>query len=388
MHVKASRSEVRGDAPECAGGRRRPLGAVAPNAEDGGALPDVWAIIRPGHVREKIAIFALDSRQTGSSRGGPLCLNHAPSSRPRKVKGSGDAKRQRRSAGKQSLRRNTGALLLYASARTPAGDEAERRKTSVGAMVAFLEECRASPDHAKLALARTPSPEELESVRVSDVVAKLECLRRLSEGDDPRSWPGRVLRPPSARDGGPTPRSPPSGGGAPLEEAEPLPGLLFPSAPSSPPPGVPSDEPCKASFPSPDLAPPPLAALPQDVLVCVFGLLPTRALAALKCTCRYFKSIIEDYGVRPSDSLWVSEPRYRDDPCKRCKRRYARGDVSLCRWHRKPYCQALPYGPGFWMCCQRSRRDAPGCDVGLHDNRWVPTFDRVAVPVRCKNAED
>ncbi|AWP15916.1 putative F-box only protein 34 [Scophthalmus maximus] len=61
--------------------------------------------------------------------------------------------------------------------------------------------------------------------------------------------------------------------------------------------------------------------------------------------------LIENYGVRPADSLWVCDPRYRDDPCKQCKRRYDRGDVSLCRWHHKPYCQALPYGPGYWMCC-------------------------------------
>ncbi|XP_076156707.1 F-box only protein 34 [Alosa pseudoharengus] len=131
---------------------------------------------------------------------------------------------------------------------------------------------------------------------------------------------------------------------------------------------------------------PYLAVLPHHVLVQIFSLLPTQALAALKCTCRYFRSVIESYDVRPTDSRWVSEPRYRDDPCKQCKRHYRRGDVSLCRWHHKPYCQAMPYGPGYWMCCRGAHKDAPGCNVGLHDNRWVPTFHRMNMPIY-KNRE-
>ncbi|XP_028251914.1 F-box only protein 34 [Parambassis ranga] len=124
-----------------------------------------------------------------------------------------------------------------------------------------------------------------------------------------------------------------------------------------------------------------LALLPHHLLVKVFLLLPTQSLAALKCTCTYFKFIIENYGVRPADSLWVSDPRYRDDPCKQCKKRYGRGDVSLCRWHHKPYCQALPYGPGYWMCCHSAHREAPGCNVGLHDNRWVLAFYGFNMPI-------
>lgn len=126
---------------------------------------------------------------------------------------------------------------------------------------------------------------------------------------------------------------------------------------------------------------PYLLVLPHHLLVKIFLLLPTQSLAALKCTCNYFAFIIDTYGVRPADSLWVSDPRYRDDPCKQCKKRYGRGDVSLCRWHHKPYCQALPYGPGYWMCCHGAHRDAPGCNVGLHDNRWVPAFHSINVPI-------
>ncbi|XP_063295145.1 F-box only protein 34 isoform X1 [Pelobates fuscus] len=126
--------------------------------------------------------------------------------------------------------------------------------------------------------------------------------------------------------------------------------------------------------------------LPHHIIVKIFHYLPTRTLAALKCTSCYFKFIIEHYDIRPCDSLWVRDPRYKDDPCKQCKKKYAKGDVSLCWWHPKPYCQALPYGPGFWMCCHVSPKDSRGCKVGLHDNRWVPachSFNRTI----CKKSE-
>lgn len=130
-----------------------------------------------------------------------------------------------------------------------------------------------------------------------------------------------------------------------------------------------------------------MAFLPHHIIVKIFCLLPTESLAALKCTCHYFKFIIESYGVRPADSRWVSDPRYKDDPCKQCKKRYDRGDVSLCRWHHKPYCQALPYGPGYWMCCRKSHKDSPGCNVGVHDNRWVPAFYSINMPIYKKNRD-
>lgn len=133
-----------------------------------------------------------------------------------------------------------------------------------------------------------------------------------------------------------------------------------------------------------------MAFLPHHIIVKIFSLLPTESLAALKCTCHYFKFIIESYGVRPADSCWVSDPRYKDDPCKQCKKRYGRGDVSLCRWHHKPYCQALPYGPGYWMCCRGAHKDTPGCNVGLHDNRWVPAFHSINMPIykKSRDSED
>ncbi|NXF93373.1 FBX46 protein, partial [Eubucco bourcierii] len=111
--------------------------------------------------------------------------------------------------------------------------------------------------------------------------------------------------------------------------------------------------------------------LPDHVMVKIFSYLPTQALAALKCSCHYFKSIIETFGVQATDSRWNRDPLYRDDPCKQCKKHYQKGDVSLCRWHPKPYHHDLPYGRSYWMCCRRPDREAPGCRVGLHDNNWV-----------------
>lgn len=132
-----------------------------------------------------------------------------------------------------------------------------------------------------------------------------------------------------------------------------------------------------------------MACLPHHIMVKIFRLLPTLSLAILKCTCRYFKSIIEYYNIRPADSRWVRDPRYREDPCKQCKKKYVKGDVSLCRWHPKPYCQALPYGPGYWMCCHQSQKGFPGCKLGLHDNHWLPachSFNR-AIHKKARGSE-
>ncbi|XP_026860477.2 F-box only protein 46 [Electrophorus electricus] len=122
--------------------------------------------------------------------------------------------------------------------------------------------------------------------------------------------------------------------------------------------------------------------LPDHIMVSIFSYLPTRSLAALKCTCHDFKTLIETYGVRATDSRWNQDPLYRDDPCKQCKRQYERGDVSLCRWHPKPYHHDLPYGRSYWMCCRRTDKDTPGCRVGLHDNNWVQPCDMVQVRTR------
>lgn len=127
--------------------------------------------------------------------------------------------------------------------------------------------------------------------------------------------------------------------------------------------------------------------LPDHIMVNIFGYLPTRALAALKCTCHYFKALIETYGVRAVDSRWNQDPLYKDDPCKQCKRQYERGDVSLCRWHPKPYHHDLPYGRSYWMCCRRTDKDTPGCRVGLHDNNWVQHPADGSQPIRAKKED-
>lgn len=127
--------------------------------------------------------------------------------------------------------------------------------------------------------------------------------------------------------------------------------------------------------------------LPDHIMVNIFSYLPTRSLAALKCTCHYFKMLIEMYGVRAVDSRWNQDPLYRDDPCKQCKRQYEHGDVSLCRWHPKPYHHDLPYGRSYWMCCRRTDKDTPGCRVGLHDNNWVQQPVDGSQPIRTRREE-
>ncbi|KAM3595258.1 uncharacterized protein V6R79_020675 [Siganus canaliculatus] len=483
--------------------------------EEADAPLDIWTVIKPGHVREKIAIFASDGGRADDSRrpsaGGSgsrdrtaaACTNHAAMSglsRASKAKGSweenSNAKRRRRSTGvQQDLR----TRVLEPSPWRPdvtqqvggeAVGEGEEERVSVVEMVAFLEQrvSEQQPESKPLltiqrssttiTLSRAPPPpppppgggdesEAPESVRVSDMVAKLEsdCLRRRTEGSLSRSnslrrTVGRVLLaggershapcpPPTAATSLPSSQSllggkstgrepiscseatPPSAKPAqeagtkteapPPEQAEPVPGLLFlspPSAPSEICPHPTEPRPCPHSTTF-DLAPlrrggsdggggvaapyflemrqrlqqlleptPYLSLLPHHLLLQVLLLLPTRSLAALKCTCRYFRFVIDTYAVRPADSLWVSDPRYRDDPCKQCKKRYGRGDVSLCRWHHKPFCQALPYGPGYWMCCHGAHRDTPGCNVGLHDNRWVPAFHSLNVPIYRKGHHD
>ncbi|XP_030070046.1 F-box only protein 34 [Microcaecilia unicolor] len=131
--------------------------------------------------------------------------------------------------------------------------------------------------------------------------------------------------------------------------------------------------------------------LPHHIMVKILRFLPTKTLAILKCTCLYFKFIIEHYDIRAADSLWVRDPRYKADPCKQCKKKYVKGDVSLCWWHPKPYCQALPYGPGYWMCCHKSQKESSGCKVGLHDNRWVPachSFNRTVYKKTKESEQD
>ncbi|XP_059208766.1 F-box only protein 34 [Centropristis striata] len=526
--------------------------------EDADTKLDIWTVIKPGHVREKIAIFASDGKRSDGTRSRERTSAGSPDSRDRtvhgaalgplragKAKGSWEenssAKRRRRSGNHQNLqqdprtcdmprhkpsphRSDTSQRLCGGpdsggSEEVTSAEEEEQQKVSVVEMVAFLEQ-RASeqqPDAKPLlavqrssttiTLSRAPLPEirgeEPESVRVLDMVAKLEseCLRRRAEGDLSRSNSlrrsvGRVLlaaagdqssapcqpSPPQlttssssltgAEIGAREPIScsetaalatPPSGEvlsteappfklapPSPSEEAEPVPGLLFLSPEPCPhtdfKPRPPSHRTTSDLEPAPTKPRPPhacsdcgsqsekrrrrradraeeeeeagpalvtrrapasqdfllmrqlvqqlleptpfLAALPHHLLLKVLQLLPTQSLAALKCTCTYFKFVIDTYGVRPADSLWVSDPRYRDDPCKQCKKRYGRGDVSLCRWHHKPYCQALPYGPGYWMCCHGARRDAPGCNVGLHDNRWVPSFHSINVPIYRRGRHD
>lgn len=497
---------------------------------DSDAAQNMWTVIRPGHVREKIAIFAAEERHSdvgskehaaasSTNSGAVTTLSRGIKTKGR-WEGHSSAKRRHRSGKDPSVQQNRGVVELEVQRQSSTGglqrsswtrqsggvrrdgepltseEDEDQQKLSVVEMVAFLERrtCEQQPDckpqlvlqrsSTTITLSKLTPPEvreeEPESVRVSELVAKLEseCVRKVGGGvlrsSSLRRTVGRVLlaaadqsdaphQPPSLSEGSIPPASPstlqlqkPKSTACPppavatppstnlttpisgevdgsvtktvtppphADQSEPLPGLLFLSLPSDEkaPPTLSEPRPSlyKSSFylpwdqgqvtsatPRPTavplsrsasasqdflevrqrlqrlLAPQPyLLLLPHHLLVKIFLLLPTHSLAALKCSCSYFKFAIENYGIRPADSLWVSDPRYRDDPCKQCKRRYDPGDVSLCRWHHKPFCQALPYGPGYWMCCHSACRDSPGCNVGLHDNRWVPAFHSINVPI-------
>ncbi|XP_038612640.1 LOW QUALITY PROTEIN: F-box only protein 34 [Tachyglossus aculeatus] len=396
---------------------------------DGDGPLDIWAVVKPGNTREKIAFFA--AHQGGGGRPGPL-----------KSKSSWDldgraAKRRKKPPGPQ--RAKAQPERRRAPAPEPPGPP-PGRPPSVAQMVAFLERRAGAllaagpprpggPDAAGEE-APPPQPPPGEAVRVSAMVARLESegLGRREPGppardEGSRRQVGRVLLaeggPARPRAAGGGPPGPGAGDGAAARRdrrrEDPVPGLLFFLRPGGPPPGPAAaaaaaergrpagrEPPCpkrpvshdflEARFKIQQLLEPQqyLTFLPHHIMVKIFGLLPTRSLVALKVTCAYFKFLIEHYSVRPADSRWVRDPRYREDPCKQCKKTYVHGDVSLCRWHPKPYCQALPYGPGYWMCCHRAQKGVPGCQLGLHDNRWVPACHSLSRPAqrRARGAEE
>lgn len=419
-----------------------PLDTGSSVKDDAAAVLDIWSVIRPGYVRERIAIFASDGRWSSSSGvEDAKCTAAPPIKTKRSWKEESAAKRScwftNRQTHLQPLRSDPLTLPQKEDEENERakGDEQEL-KVSVAEMVAFLEqrlrEERKHQQHpppavqgscTSITLLRAPPPEAMRragpgGARVSDLVARLECLQGIGKGDGPGVVTGRfrravrrlLLTPHSS-----APLPPPGPTAAPptTREEEPLPGLLFRPTPlasatpsllstptqhpspsnEEPLPGLlfqspPLPDPAPQPSPSPDFlqtrqqlqrllepAPSYLSQLPAHLLLQILRLLPTRSLAALKCCCRHFRRLIDAYGVRPADSLWVRDPRYRLDPCKRCRRRWRGiGDVSLCRWHHKAFWQAAPpHGPAYWLCCHAPRRDAPGCNVGLHDNRWVPS---------------
>ncbi|XP_071944490.1 uncharacterized protein [Antedon mediterranea] len=118
--------------------------------------------------------------------------------------------------------------------------------------------------------------------------------------------------------------------------------------------------------------------LDLDIVYQIFHLLPTRDLAVLKCVCQDFKWLIEFYDIGGVDSKWSESNSYRDDPCMHCgKIKDPSGDVSLCRWHPKGYYKDGHYGRHYWICCRQSQEDAAGCLVGVHDNNWTTSRERL-----------
>ncbi|XP_053544791.1 F-box only protein 46 [Bombina bombina] len=373
--------------------------------DDDCVLLDTWYVIKPGNTKEKVAFFvAYQCAGSGSS----------PRMGGTKVKGrwsgSGSSRAKRRRHALDPDAPSTVAEMIAmaesrgtqeASPRPPvvlvtsSEEEAEGRCKSVAEAVAQYEAERTEREvRIAFRVAERPgdpitcdlyqllSPEP-HHVRV--LLEKMETSQAEQEDkmQDNASAAGfhvdLVLT-------GAVDRCVFYGGEA--GETEPLPGQLFfpqlSNAPPLPPPPPPAPPLCRLyrhvshdfleiRFQVQRLLQPRLClpGLPDHVLLAIFSYLPTQELAVIKCTCRRFRALIEDYGVQPCDSRWSRDPLYRDDPCKQCKRVYQRGDVSICRWHPKPYHHDLPYGRSYWMCCRRPDRAAPGCQLGLHDNNWV-----------------
>ncbi|XP_041317802.1 F-box only protein 46-like, partial [Pyrgilauda ruficollis] len=326
-------------------------------AEDGRVLLDTWYVIKPGNTKEKVAFFvAHQCGTTGTATG------TAGRASTMKVKGnwgsdSSKAKRRRRCHHEPKPRGDA----PKDPPKDPPGDAgagAGPDLLSVAEMVALVERRAAlalqSSAPAPLVLLEAPGGPECRRVAAAVAQARLRA--------EPPP-PGQLfLLPGGRRHEEPAASAAASAGGE--GAGDPALCRLYRHV---------SHDFLEIRFKIQRLLEPRqyMLLLPEHVMVKIFSYLPTQALAALKCSCHYFKSIIETFGVRAADSRWNRDPLYRDDPCKQCKKRYERGDVSLCRWHPKPYHHDLPYGRSYWMCCRRAEREAPGCRTGLHDNNWV-----------------
>ncbi|XP_004710643.1 F-box only protein 46 [Echinops telfairi] len=355
-----------------------PLLSAATAGDEGRVLLDTWYVIKPGNTKEKVAFFVAHQCGGGSRASSMKVKGHWGSD-------SSKAKRRRRCLEPTKAPPDPGGREgLPAVDGTPGSTGEDLDLLSVAEMVALVEQ------RAALALQNyprpgTPAPVVFVSAeqggpakglapdqrrgaggagdcsRVAEAVAHFEAQRDsppakgLRKEERPGPGPGEVRiafrisngREPRAQDGG-----------------LPTACRLYRHV---------SHDFLEIRFKIQRLLEPRqyMLLLPEHVLVKIFSFLPTRALAALKCTCHHFQGIIEAFGVRATDSRWSRDPLYRDDPCKQCRKRYEKGDVSLCRWHPKPYHHDLPYGRSYWMCCRRADRETPGCRLGLHDNNWV-----------------
>ncbi|NXA35616.1 FBX34 protein, partial [Eudromia elegans] len=407
------------DAPSARERKTGPPATIHQGEEGEGPL-DVWAVVKPGNTKEKIAFFAAQQCSGGIRLGSmkiksPWDIDGRAAKRRKKAAAPGRGAGAAEPPCVEKCGPLSGAVAWDGPATrqpfpagAPGGNgtselraEAPRVAAAAGAAALVQSDAGVCGEPGPLP---KQHPARKEALCISISVTKTErgCrkdkLWNCGPGEEP--LPGRLFflqgdqpaaeEPQLPREGAPDapgaaapseaapePQSPRGGPGTPTEPC------ALPAAPTEGALQV-LDASClkrqvshdflETRFKIQQLLEPQqyMAFLPHHIIVKIFGLLPTRSLVALKCTCCYFKFLIEYYNIRPADSRWVRDPRYREDPCKQCKKKYVKGDVSLCRWHPKPYCQALPYGPGYWMCCHRSQKGIPGCKLGLHDNHWVP----------------
>ncbi|XP_077319334.1 F-box only protein 46 [Lithobates pipiens] len=383
------------DTPECA------------RSGDDRVLLDTWYVIKPGNTKEKVAFFVAYQCAGGGASQRP----GGPKVKGRWTAGGSSRAKRRRHALDPEAPPSVAEMVARAESRdmeaspprpplvlvTSSEDGEESRCRSVAEAVAQYEAEHAEREvRIAFRVAERPGDPitcdlyQLLSPEPHRVCVLLEKMESSQQGEEEEEAQGAVSDSGFHVDlvlTGAVDRCVFYGGEA--GETEPLPGeLFFPHLSSVPPPPPPPPPPApplcrlyrhvshdflEIRFQVQRLLQPRLylPSLPDHVLLAIFTYLSTQSLAAMKCTCRRFRALIEDYGVRPCDSRWSQDPLYRDDPCKQCKRIYKRGDVSMCRWHPKPYHHDLPYGRSYWMCCRRADRAAPGCQLGLHDNNWV-----------------
>lgn len=116
----------------------------------------------------------------------------------------------------------------------------------------------------------------------------------------------------------------------------------------------------------------PFSHVPTYVIAKIFRLLGTKELAALKCTCKDFHWLINQFDITGTDSQWMTGKEYRSDPCMYCgKIQDPRGDVSLCQRHPKAFYKYSVINRQYWTCCNAVKETTEGCQIGLHNNRWA-----------------
>ncbi|KAB0398561.1 hypothetical protein E2I00_009912, partial [Balaenoptera physalus] len=282
-------------ATEAPASQPAPLLSAAAAGDEGRVLLDTWYVIKPGNTKEKVAFFVAHQCGGGSRASSMKVKGHWGSD-------SSKAKRRRR------------CLEPTKAPPDPGGQD--------------------GPPAAEGAPAS--ASEDVDLLSVAEMVALVRIAFRISNSREPRAPDGSLPNGSGGRPGCAYPGSPGPGARAKDKITCDLYQLISPSRDALPSNVefllARADEASEGETPAPARpedtppAPPPPPArdcgasgfhiqrlleprqymllLPEHVLVKIFSFLPTRALAALKCTCHHFKGIIEAFG-REGQIIWT-----------------------------------------------------------------------------------